>query len=126
MLLLDEVLELTPGSRVVCLKTIRSDEPFVQGHFPGNPLFPGVLLLEAMAQALLVAHLSALPAAQRHVSLLGAVQSARFFRPVRCGDRLHIEAELERVMGNTGLGRAVIRRGNDRVAKAELGFGGEE
>ncbi|MBM3333405.1 3-hydroxyacyl-ACP dehydratase FabZ [Candidatus Sumerlaeota bacterium] len=89
-LLLDRVVEFQPGQRLVALKNVTINEPFFQGHFPGEPVMPGVLILEAMAQAggLLVG-LSR--PGEAGLCMLASVRNARFRRPVRPGDQLRLE-----------------------------------
>jgi 3-hydroxyacyl-[acyl-carrier-protein] dehydratase len=83
---IDRVLEITPGARIVTLKNVTSNEPHLQGHFPGNPIMPGVLLLEAMAQTAGLL----LPAGSS--AFLAQIKEARFLRPVIPGDQVRIEA----------------------------------
>ena len=83
----DRVLELIPGERVVTLKNVTMNDSCMQGHFPGNPILPGVLLLEAMAQT------SGLLLPEGSSALLAQVKDARFRRPVVPGDQVRIEAE---------------------------------
>jgi 3-hydroxyacyl-[acyl-carrier-protein] dehydratase len=82
----DRILEIAPGERVVALKNVTSDEPYLQGHFPGNPLMPGVLLLEAMAQT------AGLLLPVGSSAFLAQIKEARFRRPVVPGDQIRIEA----------------------------------
>ena len=97
MLLIDRVLELEPKKRIVALKNFTINEEFFQGHFPGHPIVPGVLLIEAMAQAggILLVH----DDPQRHAKLLyfGAIERARFRRPVVPGDQVRFEVEILRL-----------------------------
>ena len=83
---IDRILEIIPGERIVALKSVTSNEPYFQGHFPGNPLMPGVLLLEAMAQA------AGLLLPKGSSAFLAQVKEARFRRPVVPGDQVRIEA----------------------------------
>ena len=96
MLMIDRVLECEPGKRIVALKNISHNEPQFVGHFPGRPIMPGVLILEAMAQAsgiLVFRTLGNRPDASR-VYYYAGIDHARFKRPVVPGDRLEIEALL--------------------------------
>ena len=83
---IDRILEITPGESIVALKNVTSNEPHFQGHFPGNPIMPGVLLLEAMAQTAGLL----LPAGSS--AFLAQIKEARFRRPVVPGDQIRIEA----------------------------------
>jgi len=93
-LLVDKVLEVEQGQRIVALKNVTINEPFFQGHFPGFPVMPGVLIIEAMAQvAALMAYLAAGDGANSKVSYFMAIDNARFRKPVRPGDTLRIEVK---------------------------------
>jgi 3-hydroxyacyl-[acyl-carrier-protein] dehydratase len=83
---IDRILEISPGERIVALKNVTSNEPHLQGHFPGNPIMPGVLLLEAMAQTAGLL----LPAGSS--AFLAQIKEARFRRPIIPGDQIRIEA----------------------------------
>jgi len=104
-LLLDEVTELAPGSRVVARKRVREDEWYLPGHFPGNPIMPGVLMVEAMAQCGAVAVLSE-EENRGKLALFAGIDDVRFKRLVRPGDELELVCELERVRGPVGRGKA--------------------
>ena len=104
-LLLDEVTELEPGARVVARKLVREDEWYLPGHFPGNPIMPGVLMVEAMAQCGAVAVLSE-DANRGKLALFAGIDDVRFKRLVRPGDELELVCELERLRGPVGRGKA--------------------
>ena len=104
-LLLDEVTELDPGARVVARKLVREDEWYLGGHFPGNPIMPGVLMVEAMAQCGAVAVLSE-EANRGKLALFAGIDDVRFKRLVRPGDELELVCELERLRGPVGRGKA--------------------
>lgn len=104
-LLLDEVTELEPGARVVARKLVREDEWYLPGHFPGNPIMPGVLMVEAMAQCGAVAVLSE-EANRGKLALFAGIDDVRFKRLVRPGDELELVCELERLRGPVGRGKA--------------------
>jgi 3-hydroxyacyl-[acyl-carrier-protein] dehydratase len=93
-LLIDRVLEMQPRKRVVCLKNVTINEPFFAGHFPGNPIMPGVLTVEAMAQAGATLLLSALEDRENKLVVFTGVERARFRRPVIPGDQLRIEVDV--------------------------------
>jgi len=103
--LLDEVTELEPGARVVARKLVREDEWYLPGHFPGNPIMPGVLMVEAMAQCGAVAVLSE-EANRGKLALFAGIDDVRFKRLVRPGDELELVCELERMRGPVGRGKA--------------------
>ena len=102
-LLVDEVVELVPGSRVVARKTVTDED--CAGHFPGNPIMPGVKMVEALAQCGAVAVLS-LPENQGRLVLFAGIDDVRFKRIVRPGEELELVCELETVRGPVGKGRA--------------------
>jgi 3-hydroxyacyl-[acyl-carrier-protein] dehydratase len=93
-LLIDRVLEMEPRKRVVCLKNVTINEPFFAGHFPGNPIMPGVLVVEAMAQAGATLLLSALTDRHDKLVVFTGIERARFRRPVIPGDQLRIEVDV--------------------------------
>ena len=98
-LLIDRIVACTPGDSITAIKNVTVNEPFFQGHFPGNPVMPGVLIIEAMAQAGgVLSHLSAAPELKdRPLYYLAGVDDARFRRPVTAGDRLEIVVRTEKV-----------------------------
>ncbi len=94
-LLIDRVLELEPGQRLVGIKNVSVNEPFFNGHFPGHPVMPGVLILEALAQAAaILAYKSRGFDPATHVAYLMAIDNAKFRRPVTPGDRLTLQVEV--------------------------------
>ena len=95
-LLVDKVIECTPGERLVGVKNVTYNEPFFTGHFPIKPVMPGVLIIEALAQAtgLLAAETSDTERSATSIYYLVGVDKARFKRPVGPGDQLHLEANL--------------------------------
>ena len=105
---------MAPGKRVVALKNVTGGDPHLQGHFPGNPLMPGVLLVEAMAQT------AGLLLSEGSSALLAQIREARFRRPVVPGDQVRIEAE--RLGGLGGLHRFAVKASVDdaHVAEAEI------
>jgi len=102
MLFLDEVVELVPGQRVVALKTVT--EADCDGHFPGNPIMPGVKMVEALAQCGAVAVLSQ-PENAGKLALFAGIDDVRFKRVVRPGETLRLECEVETVRGPVGRGK---------------------
>ncbi len=120
-LLLDEVLVLEPGSRVVARKTVRPDEWYLAGHFPGRPVMPGVLIVEAMAQAGAVAVLSE-EENRGKLALFAGIDDCRFKRIVEPGDELELECTLEKVRGPIGRGKARATVGGKLAARGTLTF----
>ena len=124
-LLIDEVLELEPGKRVVARKTVRPDEWYLKGHFPGRPVMPGVLIVEAMAQTGAVAVLSQEENRGR-MALFAGIDDVRFKRIVEPGDELTFECTLEVVRGPIGKGKATAHVGDDLAARGTLTFAVEQ
>jgi beta-hydroxyacyl-ACP dehydratase FabZ len=120
MLLLDRVLEIEDGKRIVGLKNVSANEQFFQGHFPGAPVMPGVLIIEAMAQCAAVLFLRDIPNRDEKLFLFGGVDKARFRRPVVPGDQLILECELLQRRGPTAKIRGVARVGDQVAAEAEM------
>jgi 3-hydroxyacyl-[acyl-carrier-protein] dehydratase len=120
-LLLDEVVTLEPGSKVVARKAVRDDEWYLAGHFPGNPIMPGVLVVEALAQAGAVAVLSE-DQNRGKLVLFGGIDDVRFKRIVRPGDTLELTCELERVRGPVGKGKVRATVGDELAARGTLTF----
>jgi 3-hydroxyacyl-[acyl-carrier-protein] dehydratase len=118
-LLVDEIIELEPGKRVVGRREIRADDWWFAGHFPERPVMPGVLMVEAVAQAGAVAVLS--DEANRHkIPFFGGIDDCRFKRVVEPGDTLTLECEFVRVRGAVakGQGRALV--GDELAVEAML------
>jgi 3-hydroxyacyl-[acyl-carrier-protein] dehydratase len=124
-LLIDEVLELEPGRRVVALKRLREDEWYLRGHFPGRPVMPGVLIVEAMAQTGAVAVLSEEENRGR-IALFAGIDDTRFKRIVEPGDELQLECTLEQVRGPIGRGKARATVGGELAARGTLTFAVEK
>ena len=120
-LFLDEVLELEPGIRVVARKRVRGDEWFFPGHFPGRPIMPGVIMIEALAQAGAVAVLSEEENRGR-MALFAGIDDVRFKRIVEPGDELELECTLERVRGPIGKDKATARVDGKLAARGTLTF----
>lgn len=120
-LFLDEVTELEPGARVVARKRVREDEWYLSGHFPGRPIMPGVLMVEALAQAGAVAVLSAAENRGKLV-LFGGIDGVRFKRVVEPGDELELTCDLERVRGPVGRGRAFATVDGQLAVRGTLTF----
>jgi 3-hydroxyacyl-[acyl-carrier-protein] dehydratase len=120
-LLLDEVVELEPGARVTARKLVREDEWYLSGHFPGNPIMPGVLMVEALAQTGAVAVLSQEENRGKLV-LFAGIDDLRFKRVVRPGDELELTCELERMRGPIGKGRGRVTVGGELAVRGTLTF----
>jgi beta-hydroxyacyl-ACP dehydratase FabZ len=120
MLLIDRILEIDPGKRIVGLKNVSANEQFFQGHFPGAPVMPGVLIVEAMAQCGAVLFLRDLEDRDRKLFLFGGVDKARFRRPVVPGDQLILECELLQKRSNTVKLRGTAKVDGNVVAEAEM------
>jgi 3-hydroxyacyl-[acyl-carrier-protein] dehydratase len=118
-LLVDEILELEPGKRVVGRREVRADDWWFPGHFPGRPVMPGVLTIEAIAQAAAVAVLADAASAGK-VPFFAGIDDCRFKRVVEPGDVLTLECEFTRVRGPLakGQGRALV--GEEVAAEALL------
>jgi 3-hydroxyacyl-[acyl-carrier-protein] dehydratase len=120
-LLIDEVLELTPGVGAVARKHVRDDEWYLGGHFPGRPVMPGVLIVEALAQTGAVAVLSE-EANRGRIALFAGIDDCRFKRVVEPGDTLELRCELEKVRGPIGRGKAEARVDGQVACRAMLTF----
>lgn len=121
MLLIDRVEELVDGERVVAKKNVTINEPFFQGHFPHEPVMPGVLIVEAMAQAGAVALLS-LEQFRGKTAYFGGIDKAKFRKKVTPGDTLMLEVEIIKVKANAGIGKGIAKVDGKKVAEAELTF----
>ena len=97
LLLVDRVLEMEPGKRLVAIKNVTINEPFFIGHFPGQPVMPGVLLVEGMAQAGGLLLLHDLPDRDRKLLYFASIENARFRRPVVPGDQVRYEIDVLRL-----------------------------
>jgi 3-hydroxyacyl-[acyl-carrier-protein] dehydratase len=120
-LLIDEVLELTPGVGAVARKHVRDDEWYLAGHFPDRPVMPGVLIVEALAQTGAVAVLSQEENRGR-LALFAGIDDCRFKRVVEPGDTLELRCELDKVRGPIGRGKAEARVDRELACRAVLTF----
>lgn len=119
-LLVDAVTELEPGKRIVGLKNVTVNEPFFSGHFPGTPVMPGVLIIEAIAQVAAVLVLREIPDRERKLVYFSGIDKARFRRPVVPGDRLELVVEVLRLKPRLGKLRGEAFVNGARVAEAEI------
>jgi 3-hydroxyacyl-[acyl-carrier-protein] dehydratase len=121
-LLVDRVLSIDPGKSIVALKNVTINEPFFPGHYPHHPVMPGVLIIEAMAQAaaLLSFKSSGTQADDNNVYLFAGIDGARFKRPVTAGDQLIIKVSLTRAMRGVFKFKGTVEVDGQLAAEAEL------
>lgn len=120
-LLVDRVMEIVPGQKLVAFKNVTMNEPFFQGHFPGHPVMPGVLILEALAQAsAILAYKTSQMDPSRMVSYLMSVDGARFRKPVVPGDRLQLNIEVLRHKGSVWKTKGTATVDGTKVAEGEF------
>jgi 3-hydroxyacyl-[acyl-carrier-protein] dehydratase len=93
-LMIDRVIEFEPKKRLVAIKNVTINEPFFQGHFPGYPIMPGVLVIEAMAQAGAIIMMNEIPDRQKKLAVFTGIERAKFRKPVTPGDQLRIEVDV--------------------------------
>jgi len=120
-LLLDEVLELEAGRRVVARREVRAEDPWFAGHFPGRPVMPGVLIVEAMAQAGAVAVLIE-EQNRGKIAFFAGIDDCRFKRVVSPGEALTLTCEIDTVRGPIGRGKATAHVGGELAARGTLTF----
>ncbi len=119
-LLVDRVVELEPGKKVVAIKNVSFNESFFQGHFPGAPVMPGVLIIEAMAQAGAVLILHDMKDREGKLVYFAGIDKARFRRPVQPGDQLRMTLEVVKMRSRTCLMRGVAEVDGEVAAQAEI------
>jgi UDP-3-O-[3-hydroxymyristoyl] N-acetylglucosamine deacetylase/3-hydroxyacyl-[acyl-carrier-protein] dehydratase len=120
-LLVDRILEIEAGKRVVGVKNVTINEPFFQGHFPGHPIMPGVLIIEAMAQVGGMLLLGAVPDPQSKVVYFTSLNNVKWRRPVKPGDQLRFELDMLQVRGMMCKMQGVAKVDGEIVAEAEMG-----
>ena len=122
ILLVDRVVELESNKRIRAIKNVTFNEPYFMGHFPGRPVMPGVLMLEALAQAAGLLAFDAMGQVpdENNIYYFVGIDSARFKRPVEPGDQLILEASIDRVRGGIWKFKGVARVGEEVACEAEL------
>lgn len=117
-LLIDRVEEMVEGKSITAIKNVTYNEPFFAGHFPGEPVMPGVLIVEAMAQAGAVAILS-MDEFRGKTGYFGAIKNVKFKRKVVPGDTLRLELEIDKLKRNIGIGHGTAYVGDEIAAQVE-------
>jgi 3-hydroxyacyl-[acyl-carrier-protein] dehydratase len=122
ILMIDRVKELEPGKRILAVKNVSANEPYFQGHFPNRPIMPGVLILEAMAQAagILVFKTRGTRPDDKSLYYYVGIDEARFKRPVLPGDQLELDVSLERELRGIAKFKCEARVGGRTVAQATI------
>jgi UDP-3-O-[3-hydroxymyristoyl] N-acetylglucosamine deacetylase/3-hydroxyacyl-[acyl-carrier-protein] dehydratase len=120
-LLVDRIIEIEEGKRIVGIKNVTINEPFFQGHFPGHPIMPGVLIIEAMAQVGGMLLMGAVPEPEKKVVYFTSLNNVKWRRPVKPGDQLRFELELLQVRGMMCKMQGVTKVDGEVVAEAEMG-----
>lgn len=120
-LLIDEIIEMEVGVSVVATKHIKEDEFWFKGHFPEQPVTPGVLLVEMLAQAGAVAMLS-IPENKGKIGFFGKIDNAKFRRMVLPGDDLRLEVEIIKRKGPIGVGKAIATVDGEKAVTCEITF----
>ena len=119
-LLVDRILEIVGTTRIVGLKNVSFNEPFFQGHFPGHPIMPGVLIVEAMAQTGGILLTEQIPDRERKVFYFMALDNVKFRRPVVPGDQLRMEVDMLQFRGKVARMKGVAKVGTEVAAEAEM------
>lgn len=120
-LLIDKVTYMEPGKKVIAYKNVTMNEYFFQGHFPAEPVMPGVLIIEALAQAGAVAILSQ-DSFKGKIAFFGGINKAKFRKKVVPGDVLKLEVEIVKIKGPAGIGKAIAYVEDKKAAEAEIMF----
>ncbi|MBI5207811.1 MAG: 3-hydroxyacyl-ACP dehydratase FabZ [Candidatus Firestonebacteria bacterium] len=123
-LFIDEIIEIEGTKKVIAVKNIKKNEDFFKGHFPDRPIMPGVLTIEAMAQAAIILYYICRPEiAETHPNYYLSKVKSEFLAPVFPGDKLILEVSNVKIIDNAGVVDAIARVDNKIVAKANLVFG---
>lgn len=120
-LMIDEIEEYIPGESAICYKDVKEEEWYFKGHFPGNPIMPGVLITESLAQAGAIAILSKEENKGKN-ALFGGINKMKFKKQVVPGDRLKLEVKIIKQKSSIGIGEAIATVNGEIVAKGELTF----
>lgn len=120
-LMIDEIEEVEPGEHAICYKNVNENEYYFQGHFPGNPIMPGVLITESLAQTGAVAILSVEENKGKN-ALFAGIDKMKFKQMVKPGDRLKLEVSIIKQKGPIGVGEAIASVNGKIAAKGELTF----
>ncbi|MBN9503556.1 MAG: 3-hydroxyacyl-[acyl-carrier-protein] dehydratase FabZ [Armatimonadetes bacterium 55-13] len=121
MLLVDRILEMEPGKHCIGIKNVSINEPFFQGHYPGKPIMPGVLIVEALAQAGCIMLLSE-PQYKGMIPVIGAIDNVKFKRMVVPGDQLQSDVTLEWIRGTIGRLKAIGTVDGELACQMEMTF----
>ncbi|USS84775.1 3-hydroxyacyl-ACP dehydratase FabZ [Fructilactobacillus myrtifloralis] len=121
ILFIDRVDEMTPGESIVATKNVTINEEYFQGHFPGNPVMPGVLIIESMAQVASILILSS-PQFEHKTAYLGSIKNAKFRRMVEPGDVLTFHVTMDKVRDRTGSVSCVAYVGDEKACETKLTF----
>ena len=120
-LLIDKIEEIVEGEKIVAVKNVTMNEPFFTGHYPGEPVMPGVLIIEALAQAGAVAILS-MDEFKGKTPYFGAIDKAKFRKKVVPGDTLKLEVTFIKLRGSAGVGKGIAYVDGKKAAEAEITF----
>ncbi len=118
--MIDRILEIEPGKKAIALKNVSMDEPFFQGHFPKQPILPGILIVEALAQTGGLAFQFSFEEEKEGVPVLARIEAFRFKRKVIPGDQIILEAEIQQIFSNLAKVKVLARVGEEVAAEGLL------